>query len=68
MAKKPSNKRRVAIITGGGTGLGRDCANKLTRDGYDVCIIGRRASRLKPKRGEKLFPYPGDVGDPKDVK
>jgi NAD(P)-dependent dehydrogenase (short-subunit alcohol dehydrogenase family) len=68
MAAKRGRQRKVAIVTGGGTGLGRDLANTLTRDGYDVCIIGRRADRLKPKRGEKLYPYPGDIGDPSQVK
>lgn len=67
-AKRKSKQRKVVIVTGGGTGLGRHCANTLTREGYDVCIIGRRASRLKPGRGERLYPYPGDIGDPVQVK
>ena len=56
-------KRKVAIVTGGGTGLGRSCANVLTREGYAVAIVGRRAAKLKPKRGETLYPYVCDVAD-----
>ena len=74
MAKKPAKKRKakgarkVAVVTGGGTGLGRDAANRLARDGFAVAVIGRRANRLKPRRGEKLHPYPCDVADSAEVK
>ena len=71
-AKKQSSRRRtkrVAIVTGGGTGLGRDMANRLAADGFEVAIIGRRANRLKPKKGEKnLHPYVCDVGDRDQIK
>ena len=71
-AKKSSPRRRpkqVAIITGGGTGLGRDMANRLAADGFEVAILGRRANRLKPKKGEKnLHPYVCDVGDRAQIK
>ena len=70
--KKPTKKKsvqKVAIVTGGGTGLGRDIANTLARDGFNVAIVGRRANRLRMKKGEKrLFAYPGDVGDPEQIK
>lgn len=74
MARKPAKKRnakgarKVAVVTGGGTGLGRDAANRLARDEFTVAVIGRRAHRLKPRRGEKLHPYPCDVADPAEVK
>ena len=54
--------KRVAIVTGGGTGLGRDMANRLARDGFAVAVLGRRANRLKPKKNERgLYPYTCDV-------
>tara|TARA_B100000686_G_scaffold354768_2_gene467080 strand:- start:669 stop:1460 length:792 start_codon:yes stop_codon:yes gene_type:complete len=72
MVKRSTKKtalRKVAIVTGGGTGLGRDIANTLSRDGFNVAIVGRRANRLQMKKGEKrLFAYPGDVGNPDDIK
>ena len=74
MAKKPAKKRigkaprKVAVVTGGGTGLGRHAANRLTQDGFTVAVIGRRADRLRPRRGETLHPYPCDVADPSDIK
>ena len=61
MAKTPAKSksstkkqaRKVAIVTGGGTGLGRDIANTLVRDGFNVAIVGRRANRLRMKKGRK---------------
>ena len=69
MAKKPTTRgrgtqrKKVALVTGGGTGLGRATANALARDGFTVAVCGRRADRLKPKRGEKLHPYACDIAD-----
>lgn len=71
-AKKKSTGRRskkVAIVTGGGTGLGRDMANRLAGDGFAVAILGRRADRLKPKKDERgLYPFVCDVADPAQIK
>ncbi len=60
--------KKVAIVTGGGTGLGRDMANRLVRDGFEVAILGRRANRLKPKKGERgLHPFVCDVADREQI-
>lgn len=39
--------KRVAIITGAGSGLGRGLAITLSRRGYDVILIGRNEERLR---------------------
>ncbi|MDA0261277.1 MAG: SDR family NAD(P)-dependent oxidoreductase [Proteobacteria bacterium] len=66
---RQSKAAKVAVVTGGGSGLGRDIANRLAGDGYQVAILGRRADRLVPKRGERaLHPYVCDVADRKQVR
>ena len=48
--------------------LGRDAANRLARDGFTVAVVGRRAAKLKPRRGEKVHPYPCDIADAAAIK
>jgi len=36
----------TALITGGGTGIGAAIARRLSRDGFDVVVAGRRRERL----------------------
>ncbi|TDP97441.1 SDR family NAD(P)-dependent oxidoreductase [Labedaea rhizosphaerae] len=38
---------QTAVVTGGGTGIGRAVAGRLARDGFAVTITGRRAEVLK---------------------
>ena len=43
--------------------------DRLAVDGFEVAILGRRANRLEPKKGEKnLHPYVCDVGDRAQIK
>lgn len=39
--------RPVALITGGGTGIGAATATRLVADGFDVVVTGRRLDPLK---------------------
>jgi NAD(P)-dependent dehydrogenase (short-subunit alcohol dehydrogenase family) len=65
---------KVAIVTGGGTGIGRACALALGRDGYAVVIAGRRPGPLGQTvsdgaaDGSRLLAVTADVSDPGDVR
>lgn len=37
---------RLAVVSGGGTGIGAASAKALAEDGYDVLIVGRRGDVL----------------------
>ncbi len=39
-------EKRIALITGAGTGVGRACARALARDGFTVVLTGRRQAKL----------------------
>lgn len=60
------SKRRVALVTGAGTGIGRAAAVTLSKNGYDVLISGRRLEPLEETKammdGDVLI-HQCDVGD-----
>jgi NAD(P)-dependent dehydrogenase (short-subunit alcohol dehydrogenase family) len=64
---------KVAVVTGGGTGIGRACAMALGRNGYSVVIAGRRQRPLEQTvsdgeaEGSRLAAVVADVSDPADV-
>ena len=45
-------KDQVCIITGGGSGIGRDAAIKMAQEGATVVIIGRTESKLDAVKAE----------------
>src|SRR5438270_12636918 len=63
---------RVALVTGGGTGLGKATALELARCGATVAIAGRRADVLEQAASEigqigGADWIPGDVREPDDA-
>jgi NADP-dependent 3-hydroxy acid dehydrogenase YdfG len=44
--------KRVALVTGAGSGIGKAAALALLRDGYHVALVGRRKDRLEQTAAE----------------
>jgi meso-butanediol dehydrogenase/(S,S)-butanediol dehydrogenase/diacetyl reductase len=59
---------RSALVTGGGSGIGSAVAHALARDGYDVCVTGRRIDALDRIANQiGGIAVAGDVTDPLDI-
>ena len=63
--------RRIAVVTGAGSGVGRAAAVALMDDGYGVALAGRRREALEEtarlaRKGEALV-VPTDVTSPEQV-
>jgi NAD(P)-dependent dehydrogenase (short-subunit alcohol dehydrogenase family) len=69
-----SSNGKVAIVTGGGSGIGKYSALALLRDGYSVAVAGRRLEALEStmsearELGSRALAVQTDVGDPEAVR
>ncbi|MGY3611464.1 SDR family NAD(P)-dependent oxidoreductase, partial [Bradyrhizobium sp. Lot11] len=75
MSISASGEAKIALVTGGGTGVGRAMSKALGAAGYKVVISGRRtdvleksATELGRETGAEFFAVPADVGDPSSVR
>jgi NAD(P)-dependent dehydrogenase (short-subunit alcohol dehydrogenase family) len=61
---------KIALVTGGGSGIGKAAALALACTDYRVVITGRRSERLAEvvlESGGRCVPMPADVSDPEAV-
>lgn len=74
MFKEKILQDQVAIITGGGTGLGKEIARQYARQGAKIVICSRSAEHLEigkaeiEQEGQEVMSYPLDVREPLQVK
>jgi 2,4-dienoyl-CoA reductase len=74
MLPKDTFKGRVAFVTGGGTGLGKNMAQMLSNLGAKVFITSRREEVLKKaaqeitaNTGNEVAYFPADVRNPEQI-
>jgi NAD(P)-dependent dehydrogenase (short-subunit alcohol dehydrogenase family) len=74
MAPSPRLSSKIAIVTGAGSGIGRNVAIALARNGYSVVLAGRRKDALDStaleiaRSNSPSLVVPTDVTDPASVR
>jgi NAD(P)-dependent dehydrogenase (short-subunit alcohol dehydrogenase family) len=66
-------QKRVALVTGAGTGIGKAAALALLKDGYHVALVGRRGELLEKTAAEagakeRTMVLPADITKPENVR
>lgn len=73
MALQLSLEGKVAIVTGGGRGIGKDITERLVQAGADVAIASRKLEALEAcakelaHHGRRVLPIECHVGKPEDL-
>lgn len=57
--------KKIALVTGVASGIGRACAEKLLKEGYAVVGMSRRAAMENPPEGDFLY-VAGDISVTQD--
>src|ERR1700690_3372213 len=69
-----TDKGKISLVTGAGSGIGRAVSLALQPAGYSVVLAGRRAEPLErtaaaaSAAGGRVLPVPPDATDPDSVK
>jgi NAD(P)-dependent dehydrogenase (short-subunit alcohol dehydrogenase family) len=72
-AASPAGERRVAVVTGAGSGMGQACAVRLARAGYQIAALDVSADGLRATSqqvecaGAQCLPLQVDVADEHEV-
>jgi NAD(P)-dependent dehydrogenase (short-subunit alcohol dehydrogenase family) len=66
-------QKRVALVTGAGSGIGKAAALALLADGYHVALVGRRKEMLEKTAAEsgakeRAMVLPADITQPENVR
>src|SRR5690606_4230255 len=67
------SERKIALVTGAGSGIGRAVALALMKDGWDLALAGRRVDALEAtaqagqRFGGRCLVQSTDVSDPHSV-
>lgn len=66
--------KKVALVTGAGSGIGRAIALRLLEDGFIVVLVGRRrvaleeTAKYEPSLSDRMLVLPADISEAADVK
>lgn len=69
MKSMKKNMKKAALITGSGSGVGREIVKSLTKEGWRIALVGRRESNLNETAhmagidDEDFVIFPADVSD-----